>query len=91
MCVSFFPPYFSSLSSAFSPKFTDLNQHTHTQVHPDTGLIDFEDLQRLVDLFKPHLIICGGSCYPREWDYARFRKIADSCSAYLMCDMAHIR
>lgn len=31
------------------------------------------------------------SAYPREWDYARFRKIADSCSALLMCDMAHIR
>lgn len=60
------------------------------RVHPDTGLIDFDDLQRLVDLFKPQLIICGGSAYPREWDYARFRKIADTCGAYLLCDMAHI-
>lgn len=41
-------------------------------------------------LFKPNLIICGGSAYPRDWDYARFREIADKCGAYLMCDMAHI-
>lgn len=36
-------------------------------------------------------LICGGSAYPRGWDYAKFREIADSVGAYLMCDMAHIR
>jgi len=41
-------------------------------------------------LFKPAMIICGGSAYPREWDYAKFRKIADDNGALLMTDMAHI-
>lgn len=40
--------------------------------------------------FRPKLIIAGGSAYPREWDYARFRAIADKCGAYLLMDMAHI-
>ncbi|KAJ1830771.1 glycine hydroxymethyltransferase shm1, partial [Coemansia sp. RSA 2703] len=41
-------------------------------------------------LFRPQLLICGASAYPRDWDYARMRKIADNHSAYLLCDMAHI-
>ena len=40
--------------------------------------------------FRPKLLIAGGSAYPREWDYARFRAIADKCGAMLMMDMAHI-
>ncbi|KAK8518562.1 hypothetical protein V6N12_017708 [Hibiscus sabdariffa] len=39
---------------------------------------------------RPKLIICGGSAYPRDWDYARFRAVADKCGALLLCDMAHI-
>lgn len=54
------------------------------------SLIDYENLETLADLFKPKMIVCGGSAYPREWDYARFRKIADSVGALLMCDMAHV-
>ena len=56
----------------------------------ETGYIDYEELERKANEFRPKLIICGGSAYPREWDYARFRQIADSVDAYLMCDMAHI-
>lgn len=40
--------------------------------------------------FRPKLIVCGGSAYARDWDYARFREIADKCGAMLMMDMAHI-
>jgi len=60
------------------------------RVSSKTGLIDYEALETLVDSFKPKLIVCGGSAYPREWDYKRFRQIADSVGAILMCDMAHI-
>lgn len=59
-------------------------------VHPDTGLIDYDKLAELASIFKPAMIICGGSAYPRDWDYARFRKIADDNGALLMMDMAHI-
>eukprot|EP00753_Platysulcus_tardus_P009969 PLAT2462.6.p2 GENE.PLAT2462.6~~PLAT2462.6.p2 ORF type:complete len:466 (+),score=165.94 PLAT2462.6:59-1456(+) len=60
------------------------------RVHPDTGLIDFDELARMAEVYRPSLIVAGGSAYPREWDYARFREIADSVGALLMMDMAHI-
>jgi glycine hydroxymethyltransferase len=60
------------------------------QVDQTTGLIDFDQLERDAALFKPAMIICGGSAYPREWDYARFRQIADDNGALLLMDMAHI-
>eukprot|EP00039_Didymoeca_costata_P023740 m.8064 g.8064 ORF g.8064 m.8064 type:complete len:450 (+) comp3833_c0_seq1:78-1427(+) len=54
------------------------------------GFIDLDDLEKMANVFKPNMIICGGSAYPREWPYKRFREIADSCGAFLLCDMAHI-
>lgn len=57
---------------------------------PETGLIDYDELQRNARLFKPKLIIAGISCYPRFLDYKRFRDICDTNGAYLMADMAHI-
>jgi glycine/serine hydroxymethyltransferase len=41
--------------------------------------------------FRPKMIICGASAYPRDWDYKRFREIADKVGAFLLVDMAHIR
>jgi len=60
------------------------------KVHPDTGLIDYDELAKLAALFKPAMIIAGGSAYPRDYDYKRFREIADANGALLMMDMAHI-
>lgn len=60
------------------------------KVHPSTGLIDFEALQAQASLFKPAMLICGGSAYPRDWDYEKFRAIADENGSLLMMDMAHI-
>ncbi|KAL7246394.1 hypothetical protein ACSBR2_001490 [Camellia fascicularis] len=60
------------------------------KVNPQTGYIDYDKLEEKAIDFRPKLLICGGSSYPREWDYARFRLIADKCGAVLMCDMAHI-
>jgi glycine hydroxymethyltransferase len=63
------------------------------RVNQETGLIDFDSpsgLGPLAGLFKPAMIVCGGSAYPREWDYASFRRVADENGALLMCDMAHI-
>ena len=59
-------------------------------VSSETGLIDYDDMERRAKMFLPKLIIAGGSAYPREWDYARIRQIADSVGAKLMVDMAHI-
>jgi len=60
------------------------------QVDKTTGIIDYDLLQANATLYKPNMIICGGSAYPHEWEYKRFREIADSCGALLMMDMAHI-
>jgi glycine hydroxymethyltransferase len=60
------------------------------RVHPDTGLVDFERLAANAELFRPKLIIVGASAYPRDWDYKRFREIADKNESLLLADMAHI-
>ena len=56
-----------------------------------TGLIDMDKLEERALEFRPKMIICGYSAYPRDLDYKRFREIADKAGAYLMVDMAHIR
>lgn len=58
-------------------------------VDAETGLIDYDKLAAECLEFKPHILICGASAYPRDFDYARFREIADSVGAYLMADIAH--
>ncbi len=59
-------------------------------VKQDTGLIDYEEVERLAKEHNPKMIIAGFSAYSRTVDWARFRKIADSVGAYLMVDMAHV-
>ncbi|XP_002989941.2 serine hydroxymethyltransferase 4 [Selaginella moellendorffii] len=59
-------------------------------VDPQTGLIDYENLERLVSAYRPAILVCGGSAYPREWKYENFRHLADKYGAILMCDMAHV-
>ena len=60
------------------------------KVDSATGLIDYVALEGKALDFRPKLLIAGGSAYPREWDYAKFKAIADKCGALLMMDMAHI-
>ncbi|XP_049848804.1 serine hydroxymethyltransferase 2-like [Schistocerca gregaria] len=60
------------------------------QVSPETGYLDLDQLATNARLFHPNLIIVGASAYPRDFDYKRFREIADEHHAYLLCDMAHI-
>jgi glycine hydroxymethyltransferase len=60
------------------------------RVDKSTGWIDYDHLAETAAVFKPRLIICGASAYSRDFDYKRFREIADECGAYLHCDMAHI-
>ncbi|KAL8027406.1 hypothetical protein ABFX02_14G093200 [Erythranthe guttata] len=60
------------------------------KVNPQTGYVDYDKLEERALDFRPKILICGGSSYPRDWDYARFRQIADKCGAFLLCDMAQI-
>lgn len=58
-------------------------------ITPDTNLIDYKSLSDQAKIFKPRLIICGASAYPRDWDYAELKKIAEREGAWLMADVAH--
>lgn len=59
------------------------------EVDPQTHLIDYDHVEKQAIKHKPKLIIAGGSAYPREIDFKKFREIADGVGAYLMVDMAH--
>ncbi|MDE6260760.1 MAG: serine hydroxymethyltransferase [Oscillospiraceae bacterium] len=59
-------------------------------VNEETGVIDYDEVERIAKECKPKMIIAGASAYPRVIDFARFRAIADEVGAYLWVDMAHI-
>ncbi|MEI6891929.1 MAG: ribose 5-phosphate isomerase B [Pontiella sp.] len=59
-------------------------------VDKETEQIDYDNIQKLANENKPKMIVAGASAYSRIIDFKRLRKIADSCGAYLMVDMAHI-
>jgi glycine hydroxymethyltransferase len=56
----------------------------------ETGIVDYDEVQRLADEHKPKMIVAGFSAYSQVMDWDRFRAIADSCGAYLFVDMAHV-
>ena len=58
-------------------------------VEKESGLINMDVVEQTALTEKPKLIICGASAYSRDWDYKRFREIADKVGAFLLCDMAH--
>ncbi len=58
-------------------------------VRREDHLVDFDEVRKLAHEHKPALIVAGGSAYPRIFDFAKFREIADEVGAYLMVDMAH--
>ncbi|MFY8115433.1 MAG: serine hydroxymethyltransferase, partial [Rhabdaerophilum sp.] len=58
-------------------------------VHPETHLIDMEEVERLALENKPKVIVAGGSAYSRHWDFENFRRIADLVGAVFMVDIAH--
>jgi glycine hydroxymethyltransferase len=71
----------------FSGKFFRAAQYG---IRPDTGEIDYEQVQRLAEEHRPRMIIAGFSAYSRIVDWARFATIAKSVGAYFVVDMAHV-
>ena len=59
------------------------------QVDKNTGRVNFDQINDLAKKYKPKLIICGGSAYPRFIEFENFKEIAQSIDAYLMADIAH--
>ncbi|MEX2962966.1 serine hydroxymethyltransferase [Microbulbifer sp. TYP-18] len=59
-------------------------------LNPDTGEVDYEEVERLALEHRPKMVVAGFSAYSRVMDWARFRAIADRVGAYLLVDMAHV-
>lgn len=58
-------------------------------LNKDTELLDYDLIEDIAKKEKPKVIVAGASAYSRDWDFAKFREIADKVGAFLMCDMAH--
>lgn len=58
-------------------------------VNKETGLVDYDMMEKIAKEQKPKLIICGASAYSRDWDYARIRSIADAVNALVLADISH--
>ena len=58
-------------------------------VKKETGIIDYDELEKIAVKNNPKIIICGGSAYSQDWDYKKFREIADKTNSLLMADIAH--
>ena len=58
-------------------------------VEQETGKVDYDKLEEIAMIERPKMIICGASAYSQDWDYARFREIADRVGSLLMGDIAH--
>lgn len=71
------------------PRFSCL-RHILTTCSLQTGLVDYDKLEETALVFRPKMLICGASAYPRDFDYKRLRSIADKVGAYLLADMAHV-
>ena len=61
----------------------------HYGIDQETGLVDMDSVEEIALREQPKLIICGASSYSRDWDYARFRAIADKVNAVLLADISH--
>jgi len=89
-------PHGGHLSHGFSTENKKISatsiyfENLSYRVDESTGLIDYDALEKNAMLYRPKILVAGASAYCREIDYARMRKIADACGAYLMADMAHI-
>ncbi|KAJ3291680.1 hypothetical protein HDU79_002138 [Rhizoclosmatium sp. JEL0117] len=59
------------------------------RVREDTGVIDFDMLQKTAAIYRPKVLVAGASAYPRNWDFGKMKQIASSVGAYLLADIAH--
>ncbi|MFN3714762.1 MAG: serine hydroxymethyltransferase [Alcanivoracaceae bacterium] len=79
------------LTHGAAPNFSGKTYHAvQYGLNPETGLIDYDEVERLALEHKPKMVIAGFSAYSQVLDFARFRAIADKVGAYLMVDMAHV-
>jgi len=76
-----------------SKKISKVSEYFETlpyRLDPTTGLIDYGNLERLAELYRPKIIIAGATAYSRFIDYPRMKATAEKYGAYLMADIAHL-
>jgi len=79
------------LTHGAKPNFSGKIYHAvQYGLHPETGEIDYDEVEKLALEHKPKVLVAGFSAYSRIWDWQRFRDIADKVGAYLFVDMAHV-
>ncbi len=84
-------PFGGHLTHGWGVNFSGIVYHsTQYDVDPDTHQVDLNRVEALAKQIRPKLIFCGGTAYPRVWDYAGFATIAASVGAVLVADVAHI-
>jgi glycine hydroxymethyltransferase len=84
-------PFGGHLTHGWGVNFSGIVYHAaQYDVDPDTHLVDLNRVETLAKSVRPKLIFCGGTAYPRTWDYAGFAAIAASVGAVLVADIAHI-
>jgi glycine hydroxymethyltransferase len=84
-------PFGGHLTHGWNVNFSGIVYHaTQYDVDPDTHQVDLNRVEALAKQIRPKIIFCGGTAYPRVWDYAGFASIAASVGAVLVADIAHI-
>jgi glycine hydroxymethyltransferase len=84
-------PFGGHLTHGWGVNFSGIVYHaSQYDVDPETHRVDLNRVEALARATKPKLIFCGGTAYPRVWDYAGFAQIAKSVGATLVADIAHI-
>lgn len=84
-------PHGGHLSHGHKVSFSSsLYKFTHYGVDGETGMLNYTEIETMAKIFKPKLIVCGATAYPREIDFKRFGQIAHKVGAYLLADISHI-
>ena len=84
-------PFGGHLTHGWSVNFSGIQYESHHyEVDQKTHLVDLNQVEDLAKRHRPKMIICGGTAYPRRWDFAGFSAIAKKVNAVLLADIAHI-
>ena len=84
-------PFGGHLTHGWGVNFSGIVYHSSQyEVDPETHVVDLNRVETLAKATRPKLIFCGGTAYPRTWDYAGFATIAKAVGAVLVADIAHI-
>jgi glycine hydroxymethyltransferase len=84
-------PFGGHLTHGWGVNFSGIHYHaTQYEVDPDTHRVDLNRVESLARETRPKIIFCGGTAYPRTWDFAGFAQIATAVGATLVADVAHI-